>query len=184
MDSAVENLCPGCGQPLQALPTALEFACDHCGEALVLSPDRRVFLAHPVESYLIPPETLQNPDTEAVPTFPAERPVTQKQVQRKLHSVAMAFERSATRKIQARHLLAGGAGLAGAGIILASVAVARLLLGIGWWTDLGLAALALAFLIPAGIYLIISGTTITGLLNKEEEALGQERDALVQETEI
>lgn len=184
MDSAVENLCPGCGQLLHALPTAQEIVCDHCGEALVLSPDRRVFLAHPLDSYLIPPESSHNTATELVSTFPAERPVTQRQVLRKKQSVAMAFERSALRKRQAHHLLAGGAGLAGAGIFLAGVAVARLLLESGLWTDLALVVLALGVLIPAGICLIISASTTTGLLKKEEETLGQELDALEQKVEM
>lgn len=180
MDSAIESLCPGCGQPLNVAPPVEQFACDRCGQALVLTADRRIFLAHPVDTYLAPAQARQIPSAEMMPSLPPPRAVTPAEVRRRQRSAALAGERSALRKKQARQLLGLGAVLIGAGILAVGVALARWLVGGGTWADVVLAALAIIVLIPTGIYLIVSSAITIRLLNKEEQALEQELDALEQ----
>lgn len=174
MDSAIESLCPDCGQPLSVAPSVEQFACDRCGQALVLTPDRRILLAHPIDTYLAPPQGQPDPGAEMMPSLPPPRAITPAEVQRRRRSVALAGERSALRKKQARQLSGFGAVLVGVGILAAGVALARWLVGSGTWIDVALAALAIIVLIPTGIYLRVSSAITIRLLDQEEQALEQE----------
>src|SRR5512142_1430534 len=131
MDSAVESHCPGCGEPLSVAPTAQQFACERCGQALVLTADRRIFLVHPIDTYLVPPQGRPDPGAEAIPTLPPPRAVTPAEVRRRQRSAAQMIERSAQRKKQARQLMRLGVVLVGVGILAAGVALVRWLVGGG-----------------------------------------------------
>jgi magnesium-transporting ATPase (P-type) len=88
------------------------------------------------------------------------------------------IETSAQRKKQARQLMRLGTVLVGVGLIAAGVALVRWLVGGGTWIDVALAALVIILLIPTGFYLIVSSATMIRLLDKEQQALVQELDAL------
>ncbi|HEX2999621.1 MAG TPA: hypothetical protein VHR86_05225 [Armatimonadota bacterium] len=145
-----------------------------------MTADRRIFLAHPIDTYLAPAQARPDPGAEMMPSLPPPRAVTPTEVHRKRRSAALARERSTLRKKQARQLLGLGAVLVGAGIFAVGVALARWLVGGGTWADVVLAALAIIVLIPTGIYLTVSSAITVRLLNKEEQALEQELDALEQ----
>ena len=47
-------VCPNCGKLIDLQSPKSAVACNHCGEALLISPDSRVVLANPIRTYLAP----------------------------------------------------------------------------------------------------------------------------------
>jgi DNA-directed RNA polymerase subunit RPC12/RpoP len=83
--------CPNCGKliDIQSPESAVE--CNHCGEALLVSPGSRVVLANPIRTYLAPDNSAEKSEHTRARFSVAPRPPIS--AQRRKRTAHLAYER-------------------------------------------------------------------------------------------
>lgn len=175
MDSIIVSPCPSCGHELNVPSTAQKFVCQHCHEELTLTPEKRIFLAHPISPFA-EPQTVRaesQPRTTAGQT-PEAYSIKIEDTRRRQSSLEKSLQKIAGQRDESTRRVKLGLGILVLGVFLLVAMLARLFLANGSWVELGISILAILGLIPLGLFLVISSSMIIRLLGKQEQELRKE----------
>ncbi len=163
--------CPNCGKELELPVTATKFVCKHCGEALRIAPDKRLFLLTPISRYT--PLEGKAEDSKATRSS-ADQTLSRNEERRRQFSAEMGFARIEHQKQEATRFFRVGIGLLLVGILFLLVVLARAALAGIVFSDMVLPALMILILFAFGIYFVIWSAMVTRSSREEEEELRRE----------
>jgi hypothetical protein len=167
--------CPNCGKELELPVSATKFVCKHCGEALRIAPDKRLFLLTPISRYSQLGGKVE--DAKPAPSAVDQTPHHSEE-RRRQFSAEMGFTRIERQKQEAKRFFRVGVGLFVVGILFLLVVLARAALAGLVFSDAILPALLILCLISFGVYFIIWSVMVTRSSSEEEEELRQELEIL------
>ena len=84
-------VCPNCGKLIDIQSPESAVTCNHCGEALLVSPGSRVVLANPIRTYLAPDNSTEKSEHPRVRFSAATRPPIS--AERRKRTAHLAYER-------------------------------------------------------------------------------------------
>ncbi len=163
--------CPNCGKELELPVSAIKFVCRHCGEALRIAPDKRLFLLTPIARYS--QLGTKTADSTATPSSVAPTP-NRNEERRREFSAEMGFTRIERQKQEATRFLRVGVGLLIIGILFLLVVLARAALAGIVFSDVILPAVMILCLVSFGTYFVIWSVMIRRTCREEEEELRKE----------
>jgi DNA-directed RNA polymerase subunit RPC12/RpoP/uncharacterized membrane protein YcjF (UPF0283 family) len=84
-------VCPNCGKLIDIQSAKSAIMCNHCGEALLVSPGSRVVLANPIRSYLTPEDSDEKSEHLRIRFSATTRPPIS--TERRKRTAQLAYER-------------------------------------------------------------------------------------------
>ncbi len=167
--------CPNCGKELVLPVSATKFVCKHCGEALRVAPDKRLFLLTPLSRYA--QLGGQTQDSKATGSSVDQTP-NRNEERRRQFSAEMGFTRIERQMQEARRFFRVGVGLLVVGILFLLVVLARAALVGIVFSDVILPGFMILGLVSFGAYFVIWSAMVTRSTREEEEELRKELSIL------
>lgn len=167
--------CPNCGKELELPVSATKFVCKHCGEALRIAPDKRLFLLTPISRYS---QLGGRAEDSKAPRSSVDQTLNRNEEHRRQFSAEMGFTRIERQKQEATRFFRVGIGLLIVGILFLLVVLARAALVGIIFSDMVLPALMILGLVSFGIYFVIWSAMVTRSSREEEEELRKELSIL------
>ena len=153
------------------MPNHSEIACKHCGELLALSPDHKVVLARPIQTYLHLGEESSNGGESDDADAPVSIPPLS--VRRKKQTVELAYERIAQEKKDVTRGFVYGTFFLVFGIVFLLTSLSRLVLVSNDWLNVAGFVFGLVFA-SMGVYLVLWFRKLSRSLSREEKTLKEE----------
>ncbi len=106
--------CPNCGKELELPVSATKFVCKHCGEALRIAPDKRLFLLTPISRYT---QLGSRAEDSKATRSSVDQTLNRNEERRRQFSAEMGFTRIERQKQEATRFFRVGIGLLIVGIL-------------------------------------------------------------------
>jgi hypothetical protein len=167
-----QALCPNCGEQIDGVREKVESACAHCGEALTVSFENKIVLAHPVQTFVDPASRARGKPRQT-------DSVRGNQISdaRKRRSNELALERNQQEQDHAlKGLVSGIMGVVFGGLLMALAFLRLAYLSDDWLNYVGF-SLGLVFVL-LGAYIAIWFSLLARAKGKEESEIMRERLAL------
>lgn len=167
--------CPNCGKELELPVSATKFVCRHCGEALRIAPDKRLFLLTPISRYSQLGAKAEDSKTAA---STVDQTLSRNEERRRQFSAEMGYARIERQRQEATRFFRVGFGLLIIAILFLLIVLARAALVGIIFSDILLPAVLILCLVSFGIYFVIWSAMVTRSSREEEEELRKELQIL------